>query len=160
MLLESPEPIAFSRDVTLAMVQHLPPPQWTPIGPAKSSGSTHASPVHCQCRSVPRAFALFALGDLIVRIAQLATGPVFAIYTAPQRGLFTVTPGKLQETIAPKLGAQPALDPLRNFPDGAIALLRNKQLLAAVDPRITTAPVNVTIPFVLLSQRVARPRHC
>jgi hypothetical protein len=151
LLLESPEPISFSRDVTVALVQHLPPPVWTPIGP----GNLQAALMHLQFSgtlvSVSQAFALFAPGDLIVRIAQLGTGPVFAIYTAPQRGMFVVTPGKLQETIAPKLGAQPALDPLRHFPDGTIALIRNKQLLAAVDPKITTAPVNVTIPLVLLS---------
>jgi hypothetical protein len=87
--------------------------------------------------------------DLIVRVIHNASGTAFAIYTAPQRGMLVSIPGTLQGTISPPKGFRPDLDQLRNFPNAAIVLMRNKTVIAAIAPGGSTGrvdkPINVLV---------------
>jgi len=151
LLIESPESLPFSRDVSVSLIQHLPPPQWTPIGSPQMQGALLKLQFHGTSVTTSPQFAIFVAGDLIVRIRQAPAGPTFEIYTAPQRTHFIVIPGHLQETIHPGSVIPPALKHLAFFPNGTIALLRNDALLAAVNPAIPTGPIDKTIELALLS---------
>jgi hypothetical protein len=151
LLLESPEPLPFSRDVSVFLVEHLPKPDWTPFGSPELQNALLQ--LHFSGTSVtsPLAFAILAATDLIVRIAQRPTGATLGVYSAPHRNGFVVAPGHLQQVIGPGLVVPPALKPLLKFPDGTIALIRNQSVLAAVNPGIRTGPVDQNIPLAVLS---------
>jgi hypothetical protein len=151
LLMECPEPIPFSRDVSIGLVQHLPKPEWTPIGSPQMQGALLKLQFGGTLVKVPPAFAVFAAADLIVRIIQLPAGTTLEVDSAPQRHLFVVIPGHLQQTIHPGNLVPPAFKPLLKFPNGTIALIRNQALLAAVNPGIATGPVDQNIPLAVLS---------
>jgi hypothetical protein len=150
LLVESPEPLAFSRDVSVTLIERIKP-RWAPIGPP----ATQAALLHLQFQgtavNVPLQFAIFRAGDAIVRISQTAAGPTLAVYSPPLRTFAIVTPGHLQKIIPEGTVVPPALNALRKFPDGTIALLRSQVLLAAVNPGIPTGPLDKPIPLVVFS---------
>jgi hypothetical protein len=150
LLVESPEPLPFSRDVSVTLIEHIKP-KWTPIGPP----AAQAALLHLQFQgtlvTVPIQFAIFRTGDMMVRISQTAAGPTLAVYSPPLRTLAIVTPGHLLQIIPEGTVVPPALNALRKFPDGTIALLRNQVLLAAVNPGIPTGPVDKPVPLVVFS---------
>jgi hypothetical protein len=151
LLIESPEPLPFSRDVSATLVQHLPPPQWTPIGNPQAQAALLKLHFSGTQVTVPLAFAIFAAGDLIVRVAQSPAGATLEVYSAPHRTLLIVIPGHLQQTIHPGTLVPPALKPLLAFPNGTIVLVRNQMLVAAVNPGLATGPVDQNIPLTVFS---------
>jgi hypothetical protein len=150
LLVESPEPVAFSRDVTVTLIEHLPP-RFTPIGPPAVQAALLHLTVQGTAVSVPLQFAIFSAGDQIVRISHSATGPSLAVYSPPMKSLALVTPGHLQQVIPPGTVVAPVLQALRKFPDGTVALLRNQTLIAAVNPGLNSGPVDQSIPLVVFS---------
>jgi hypothetical protein len=149
-LIESPEPISFVREVSVALIQHVPQPPWHPFGDL----TVQAMLTHLQFAgtfvTIPVAMARFLAGDVIVRVSQPTAGPTFAIYSAPQRNFLTVLPGRLKEVITPAPGAQPALDPLRNYPNGAIVLLRQAVPIAAVAPGFVNGHAVIDKPIAVV----------
>jgi hypothetical protein len=151
LLMESPEPISFNRDVSLSLIQHVPQQVWPPIGdPALQAALSHLSFAH-NVVTVPIKFAIFHAGDLIVLIIRHAKGgPTFEIYNAPLKTLLVTVPtGTLRETVTPPKGARPELDQLRGFPDHVVALLRNGKLLAAVKLPVGPAVIDKPIDLVV-----------
>ena len=147
LLLESPEPISFTRDVTVSLVHHIPAPIWHPTGPANLQAALSHLQFVQKTVTVPAAFAIFAAGDHIVHVTQSVAGPTFAVYTAPQRGLLVPIPGTLQQ-IRPAKGTNPLFDQMRIFPDGTNVLVRNKAIVATANPGIATGPVDQTVPLI------------
>ena len=149
-MIESPEPLAFTREVSVSLTQHLPSAPWQPIGPAQLQ--TALAQLHFSTNQVTVAlpFAVFAPGDLIVVIIRSHSGTAFAIYTAPQRSGLLSIPGAFQGTISPPRGARPDLDQLRDFPNNAITLIRKKILIAAIAPGAATGPIDKLIPLAVL----------
>jgi hypothetical protein len=150
LVLESPEPVPFTRDVTVSLVHHLPPTKWQPIGTPQLQAALLRLVFSATSVTCPEAFAIFVPGDLIVVVTQSSAGTTFSIYGAPQRGPLMPIPGKFQQTISPKKGVNPVLDAMRDFPDATLALVRGKALLAAVNHKVATGPVDVAVPLVVL----------
>jgi len=150
LLVESPEPLAFSRDVSVTLVQHLPP-KFKPIGPANIQAALLHLQFIANVVTVPLQFALFTAGDQIVRVSRTAAGATLAVYSPPLRSLITVTPGHLVQVIPPTGVIPPALQALRKLPGGTIALIRNQALFAAVNPGLGSGPVDQAIPVVVFS---------
>jgi hypothetical protein len=150
LLVESPEPLAFSRDVSVTLIEHIKP-RWAPIGPPATQAALLDLQFQGTAVNVPLQFAIFRAGDAIVRISQTADGPTLAVYSPPLRTFAIVTPGHLQKIIPEGTVVPPALNALRKFPDGTIALLRSQVLLAAVNPGIPTGPVDKPIALVVFS---------
>ena len=148
-VLQSPEPLSFTRDITASLMHHLPPPVWHPIGPANFQAALLHLVYSGKSVTVPQVFEIFAVGDLIVHVTQPVEGPTFAIYTAPLHGPLIPIPGKLQETVTPKKGTNPVLDQLRQFPNGTNVVIRNKVVVAAVNPGIATGPVDQQVPLIV-----------
>jgi hypothetical protein len=149
LLIESPEPLAFTGDVSVSLIQHLPPSSWQPIGPAQLQAALAHLHFSGTQVTVPLPYAIFAPGDVIVRVIQNNSGTAFAIYTAPQHSGPLSIPGVLQGTISPPKGLRPDLDQLRNFPNGAIALIRNKTVIAAIAPGGGMGPVDKPISLAV-----------
>jgi len=150
LLVESPEPLAFSRDVSVTLVQHLPP-KFKPIGPANIQAALLHLQFTANAVTVPLQFAFFTAGDQIVRVSRTAAGATLAVYSPPLRSLITVTPGHLVQVIPPTGVIPPALQALRKLPEGTIALIRNQALFAAVNPGLSSGPVDQAIPVVVFS---------
>jgi hypothetical protein len=150
IVIESPEPISFVREVSIALIQHVPQPAWHPFGDL----AVQAMLTHLQFTgnfvTIPFAMARFLAGDMIVRVTQPAAGPTFAIYSAPQRSFLTVLPGRLKEVITPPPGTQPELDPLRNYPNGAIVLMRQGVPIAAIAPGFVNGPSVIDRPIAVV----------
>jgi hypothetical protein len=159
IVLESSEPISFTRDVTASLIQHVPQPAWQPIGP--TAMQAELARLQFTGNQVTEGFTGdqvtepgiiikpptdFLTGDLIVHVSQPPAGPTFAIYTAPHRTLLLSTPGVLQQTITPEKGVDPELNPLRTAPAGTVGLLRGGVLIAAEGhASVIDQPVALTI---------------
>ena len=152
LVIESPEPISFTRDVSVSMVEHVPVPPWQPIGPPELQAALIHLHFAGNVVTVPIPFAIFLPGDFIVRIKQNPDGTTaFAIYNAPQKSLPAHLPtGTLREVVTPAKGVRKELDPLRGFPDNSIALLRKLKVIAAIDPGNSNDPQIVDKPISLV----------
>ena len=62
LLIESPEPISFTRDVSVSMVQHVPQPPWHPIGPPELQAALMHLHFAGNVVTVPIPFAIFLPG--------------------------------------------------------------------------------------------------
>jgi hypothetical protein len=122
LLIEGPEPMPLSTDVTASLVHHVVIHHWPPYG-GENAYTARLARVRFDARSisVPLSDApAFQPGDRLVRVTQTDDAPAFAIYDMPRRTAGAVRAvGALRETVVPALGVRPELDALRGAPDGA-----------------------------------------
>ena len=127
LLIESPEPLPFSTDVTASLVHHVMIHHWPPFGGENEYTERLARVrIDDDSISVPLSDAkAYQAGDRFVRVAQTQRGPSFTIYDAPSRAAGAMRAvGSLRETVSPAPGVRPELDVLWDAPDGAIGIVR------------------------------------
>lgn len=179
VLLESPEPISFTRDVTVSMVWHtrkwvggivlppifpvlpipivtLPPLPIAPIGPIASAG-TISSPLATirfdgSVASMPRNAAKFERSDVLVRAVDSPQGTMLHVYDAPQPEPASVTSqGKLREIIPLNQAARRTdLQASVNLAPGSIAIIHAGGIIGPIWGG-HWEPLDVTIPLTILT---------
>jgi hypothetical protein len=127
LLIEGPDPLPLSTDVTVSLVHHVVIHHWPPYG-GENAYTARLARVRCDAGSISVPLsdaAAFQPGDHLVRVAQTGDAPAFAIYDVPRRAVGAVRAvGALRETVAPAPGVRPELDALRGAPDGALSIVR------------------------------------
>src|SRR5262249_14545836 len=129
ILLETPEPISFSRDVTVQLVKHVIHHVPGPFpGVALDRGMYAAlQSVRSEADriSLPAAQSVCRPGDLLIRVKHQEGKVSFLVYDAPRKEVGSVRLwGKLREVVTPAPGVRPELDALRDLKDNSLAVLR------------------------------------
>jgi hypothetical protein len=127
LLIEGPEPLPLSTDVTASLVHQVVIHHWPPYG-GENAYTVRLARVRFDAGSISALLsdaAAFQPGDQLVRVAQTGDAPAFAIYDVPRRAAGAVRAvGALRETVVPAPGVRPELDVLRGAPDGALGIVR------------------------------------
>lgn len=132
-LIESPEPLTLSTDVTITLVRHVNVHHWPPLQVGGDSGvfADALSRIRLDANAVSlplRDAKTFQGGDRIIVVRRTGPVPTYAIYDAPLRIAGAVRAvGKLRETVAPTPGIRPELDAIGNLTNDGVVALRPSQ---------------------------------
>ncbi len=149
ILLETPEPLALTGDVTVQLIEHVPVVTPSAVPPTLTLPGLHFT--H-DTVSFSGSATTLTTGDRLVRVERRDGVLTFFVFEAPRAVAAAKRPqGRLLETVAPLLGVRPELDALRSLPAGTVVVLHRNGETALVTPVQPTPTTDVTIPLQVLS---------